>query len=302
MSVASKNKGLLSVVAAVLRGRRGSTALLFASGASVLLGFAGLALDGGSWLLARRQMVSAADAAAVAAAMAISYGRGPDGARASAIATARLNGFVAQRDGTTISVATPLADGPYAGDPTVVQVTIRQPQPIPFARLFMDDAVMVHASAIATLAPTTDACALSLTGPLIMTGNSVTAGPACVLASNFTGTEAIQVGNSASVRAFSLYTAGGCTGCVAPSVSLAEPHMVRQPPIANVFETLDTKALPSFTANSCLNSPAQGRPWSCCPSKTTAAGRTAPTCRRTPTTPASNSGPAPTTSTTPPST
>lgn len=241
--------------------RRGVSSLAIAATASAVLGFAALATDGGGWLLARRNAASAADSAAVSAAIAISYGRGASGATEIALDVARRNGFPVQ-PGTTVTVATPLTSGPYADDPYAVEVEIRQVQPNGLSRLLFGRDVTVTGRAVATLALTTDACVLALTGPLIMTGRSTTAGPACVLASNDPVADAVQVGNTATVIAYSLYSAGGCYGCTNGSVTLEQPYSTWAPPIENVFQFLDGKVLPTFsTANpaTCMPSPTSGQ-------------------------------------------
>ncbi len=244
-------------VAGALRSRRGVSSLVLAASAAVLFGAAALAIDGGAWQLSRRQAVTAVDSAAIAAAIAISYGRGASGALAAATDTARRNGFPLQ-SGTEVSVTTPLTSGPYAGDPSVVEVVIRESQPLGLSRTLRDQPVTVTARATATLMPTTDACVLALTGPLLMTGNSTTAGPACVLASNHATAGALQIGNTSRVRAFSLYTAGGCYNCAGKYVELDQRFSTYAPPLNNVFQYLDRKILPSFTASSCMDSPSSG--------------------------------------------
>ncbi|GGG24888.1 hypothetical protein GCM10010964_11160 [Caldovatus sediminis] len=242
-----------------LRDRRGVSSLMVGGSMSALLGLAALAVDGGAWQLARRSAVSAADSAAMAAAIALSYGRGAQGAVEMGLDVARRNGFA--NDGrTTVTVATPPAEGPHAGDPAVVEVLIEQVQPLGLSRFLLDREVTVSARAVASLALTTDACVLALTGPLIMTGRSTTAGPACLLASNSTAADAIQVGNTATVTAFSLYSAGGCSGCSNGLVTLEQPPSRHAPPLENVFRYLDSKVLPTFsTANAtCMDPPSSG--------------------------------------------
>ncbi|MBW8268673.1 hypothetical protein [Caldovatus aquaticus] len=241
--------------------RRGVSSLAIAATASTVLGFAALATDAGGWLLARRAAVTAADSAAISAAIAISYGRGASGATEMARDVARRNGFPV-RPGTTVSVTTPLPSGPYANDPYAVEVVIEQVQPSGLSRLVFGRDVTVAARAVATLALTTDACVLALTGPLIMTGRSTTAGPTCLLASNYRAADAIQVGNTATAIAYSLYSAGGCDGCANRSVTLEQPFTTWAPPIENVFQFLDRKVLPGFSASNpatCMASPASGQ-------------------------------------------
>jgi len=250
-------KGVAASLAAALRDRRAITGVVSAVTAAAMFGFVALATEGGTWLLTRRNASSAADAAAVAAALVMSQGQGTDRAAAAAVQIAARNGF-AQRDGTTIEVNVPPLAGPRAGDADAAEVIIRRPQPAWFARMFLDGDVTVRARSVATVQRTAEACVLAMDGQLLLTGSSVTAGESCVLASNYATSSAIEVGGSASVRAFSLTSVGGCYGCDSPAVELARAYGTYQPPVANAFAWLDGKPLPTFQASTCLTPPNSG--------------------------------------------
>ena len=101
------------------RRRRGAVLVWFALLLVVLLGFAGLVIDGGLLLSAQRQAQNAADAAALAAAYDLYRGR------STAVATAEE--FVHQRNGlpdATVTVNLPPSQGPYSGEARYVEVVV----------------------------------------------------------------------------------------------------------------------------------------------------------------------------------
>lgn len=197
-------------------GCRGVTSAMLAGSAAILFGFAGLAVEAGNWYLSLRNAVTAADLAALSGAAALD--RGED-YKAVALNTAAQNGF---RDGVTIcppvcdSAACPAEcakykDSPSATDPAAVRVIVSKPQSISLARLFLDAAPTVSATAVATTHNDGDVCLLALSGGLQLGGNSSTTSKRCMLGSN--SASGITVAGSASVSTAGLITTGPCTGC-----------------------------------------------------------------------------------------
>jgi Flp pilus assembly protein TadG len=99
--------------------REGQVLILFALFSFVLVGFTALSIDAGFILAERRQIQSAADAAALAAAKALLDNR-PADAVSSAQAYATFNAG----PGATVQVVRPPASGIYAGDNRYIQVTV----------------------------------------------------------------------------------------------------------------------------------------------------------------------------------
>src|SRR5215831_13559570 len=111
--------------------RRGTIAVLTAVCLTVILAALAIALDGGTLLAERRHAQAGADAAALAAACDlydnywINSGTDPSGtARASALDTARANGY--ENDGThsVVTVNLPPRSGDYAGQAAYVEVIV----------------------------------------------------------------------------------------------------------------------------------------------------------------------------------
>lgn len=103
------------------RSERGQSLVLLALAMIGMLGFAGLAIDGGILFTDRRQAQNAADAAALAGALA--YLNGGD-LYSAAYARAADNGYDNNQTSNWVYVYHPPIDGPYAGNPQYIQVRI----------------------------------------------------------------------------------------------------------------------------------------------------------------------------------
>ncbi len=197
----------------ILRDRRGVASATLASAATVLLGFAGLAVEAGSWYLSLRNATTAADLAALAGAAALE--RGED-YRAVARNTAALNGFA---DGVEVG---PPTTGNFVGDAGAVAVVITRSQQMSLARLFLDAAPTVRRRAVATTRADSEVCVLALGdqsgGGLELGGNSTTNSGGCLLGSNAPSPGGISVVGSARVRTEGLITTGTCSGCTSGDV------------------------------------------------------------------------------------
>ena len=189
--------------------QRGAVAAMVAVSGTLLIGVAGLAIDGGIWYLAARNAATAADLGALAGAAAQERGQS-----AVAVATdaARRNGFA--NDGrTTVAV-----NNPFNGNAAAVEVIITQTQSWHFAGLFLGTAPGVTRRAVAAANVDDNVCVLALGGGLELGGNSTTNAQRCALGSNAATPGGIRVFGSASVRAAGLVTTGTCDGCATGDV------------------------------------------------------------------------------------
>jgi hypothetical protein len=115
---------------------------------ATLLGFAGLAADVGFAWNKRRQLQTAADAAALAAEHELLAGQ--SGALVqSATDDAARNGFTAGVGDATLTVNNPPASGLYAGNSQAVEVIVSQPQPAFFLRVLGFASLAASARAVA---------------------------------------------------------------------------------------------------------------------------------------------------------
>jgi Flp pilus assembly protein TadG len=143
----------------------------------VIIGFAGLAIDVGSWYLTQAQLQNAADAAAIAGALDLP--NNPTGA-----ATAARTQVTDNISGATVTSVTP-----YNGNSSQIQVTVSKTASVSFASVLGISAPTVTASAVGT--------ASQGTGTFIYAAST-----AC---------NAISISNSDSMRSTTLWSNGGIT-------------------------------------------------------------------------------------------
>jgi len=127
----------------------GQILALFSIGLIVLLGFMALAVDVGLLWSDRRQMQTAADAAAEAGAVALRQGNDvTTAARDASGLNSYTDGGVV--DGNTISVTVnnPPASGPYSGNANYVEAIVEQPQSTFFLRALGYSTVDVSTRAV----------------------------------------------------------------------------------------------------------------------------------------------------------
>lgn len=142
----------------------------------VLMGFAALAADVGILWSEKRQMQTAADAAAIAAATALRNGGSMNSA---ADDVAALNGFSNGANGVVVTVNNPPASGVEAGNSGFVEIIVSQPEPTYFMRVLGYASVKVSARAV---------------------GGAI-GGPACIYALNPSAPDAISFTGNISVDA-----------------------------------------------------------------------------------------------------
>jgi Flp pilus assembly protein TadG len=219
--------------------RNGATAITFGAMATVLVGFVGVAVEGGSWYVTRRAAQTAADTAAQAAAVAVAFDRT---AAAAAQETSARNGFTNGLNNTLVTVNHPPATGPNAGDAAAVEVRVRRTTPLQIAALFMGGNAVIETRAVARslIMGGGSACILALGragGSLVqevdlsLGGNASVTAAACSLASN---TSIRQFGNS-RITAFTLAAVGSVQIGNPNNVTLERPPSSYQPPIEDPF-------------------------------------------------------------------
>ncbi len=192
----------------------GGVLIYTAFSAAVMLGFVGLSMDVGYWYHNKRDMQSAADAAAMAAVLELARGATPGEIETRAMATAALNGY----SGMDVLINNPPASGPYEGNPNFIEAVVSQNQPGFISGIVYSGDMPIMARAVGTLAGA-PACVLALnptaSGALAIQGNTdVTLN--CGAQSNSTADPSIdQTGNSATMTAYSIQSSGtsDCGGC-----------------------------------------------------------------------------------------
>jgi hypothetical protein len=205
------------------RKRTGKTLVMFVLLLPVLLGIVGLAIDCGLLMVSQREAQNAADAAAMAAAMAhLAQQASPQD-----VATALVTGDNQMRSATLSSFNHPPASGPHAGSAPYYEVVVAYP----VSTLFMpvlgtSHNLSVHARAVAGIEAVAGSAAIALLDPtaapglsigaeagLIVNGRVVVnsiAGPAAVAAGSSVEAADYQVAGPTVTGSFSAYpgTAG----------------------------------------------------------------------------------------------
>jgi Flp pilus assembly protein TadG len=124
---------------------RGQVLPLFCLSMFVLIGFLALAVDVGMLWTQRRHMQTAADAAAVAAAVALREG---DNVTSAGQSAATINSFTNGASSVTVTINNPPSAGAYAGNASYVEAVVEQPQPTFFLRALGYDTVDISTRAV----------------------------------------------------------------------------------------------------------------------------------------------------------
>jgi hypothetical protein len=243
--------------------QRGATSLVVAASATALLGFSALATEGGTWYVTRRAAQNAADASALAGALSLAFAAPADreaGAQEAARDVSARNGFPhGGTDSVLISYPPGATAGAFTGNTAAVEVQVTRQQTLSLASLFVEDAPVIGARAVALLEGSGNACILGLDGGVAMGGNSFVGGAGCVVASNARGKTAISISGSAEVQAYSLSSVGGCgpqPNCSDTRyVALTKPFAEYQLPTSNPYEALDSK---TFSPTCLASTPSSG--------------------------------------------
>lgn len=224
-----------SRAASARRGGSGQVLLLVAIALVVLMAFPALAVDVGEFWSVRRHMQTAADAGAIAGAIALREKRDVTAAADTVIST---NGFTDDSQGAEVAVNVPPTEGKYAGDPTYVEVIITQPQPTYFLRVLGYHTVTVSARSVASSVDGPN-CVYALdpsdSGTLTIGGSSsVTLSCGAIVDSN--NATALNSNGGATMTATNIGVVGGYSGSgfiPAPVTGLAaapDPLAYLQPP------------------------------------------------------------------------
>jgi Flp pilus assembly protein TadG len=205
----------------------GATAILYALSMPLVLGVAGLGVEGGLWYVEKQKLQVAADAAAISAAYERAAGR-PGSMQAAALQDAGRNGFsTVNVTPTNFVLNNPPSAGEHVGDLSAVEVTLRKSRPALFSALFGLTTIDMSARAVAAVKLTGDACVLALDPAasvgVLSQGSTVDSLDGCVIAANSTSDTAVSVSGSAAVTAYSVWTAGGLSQDGSSTLSLTEP-------------------------------------------------------------------------------
>jgi Flp pilus assembly protein TadG len=228
--------------------RRGATAVVFALGATALLGLVGLGTEGGTWYLEKRHGQNAADAAATYGALEIASGT--LGTTAASDATSFVTSSTTFGYTTGEVSVTPIS---YNGMPAIKAVVTRTPAPL-VSSLFLGSGPSISETAVAVVS--TDggnACILGLAGGVSFAGSTQVNLTNCAIASNKQGPNSIGfTGNKATVAGGVLVATGGCSNC-----GNSAGYLLYQPPTTDPFAGIQQVSMPPLlpSTSTCLSLP-----------------------------------------------
>jgi putative Flp pilus-assembly TadE/G-like protein len=217
-----------------LRNEEGQALVISALCMTLLCGFLALALDIGILFNARHRVQTAADAAAIAGALAEEDG---SNAATAARAAAGVNGITDTIN--QVAVNTNPTDGWHTG-PTYVEVVIRQPNPTIFLGMFNHNLVSVAARAVAGIAAS-PACNYALDSSdddtFVIKGNAKVESSGCGWQINSSAKAYCDQGNATLVAPYvhivgTPDTTGGCKQRHGPTLTTGVAPV--QNPLANM--------------------------------------------------------------------
>lgn len=176
-----------------LRDRAGSILPITAVALPFLVGMTGVGVDISMWMMERRDLQTAADAAVIAAAWEVANDQ-DDNTYDSALREATFNGFDISQDGEL-----DLSINNDGENNTVITATLRQKTDVWFSHVITGDSDIYLASAAASaiIEPTGDFCILSLDreadGALTATGSVLVESEGCGMAVNSNSDSALDL-------------------------------------------------------------------------------------------------------------
>jgi hypothetical protein len=193
----------------------------------VLVGFLGVALDGGYMYLLRRRAQTAADAAAYAGTLEIWQNRLTN-ITAAARTDSAINGY-AHAGSTVVDVYNPPISGPWTGNVKFVEVVITQPYDPFFMQVLGFGASPVRARAVGGVVGINMACIHALhpdkAASLMVTGGATVTATSCGVVVNSDDPHAIHNTGGGCINAGSVDVTGGVhTGsCISPTPNTGAP-------------------------------------------------------------------------------
>lgn len=234
----------------LMRDERGAIAVMVTLLLSVLLGMLSLGVEYGSWYAARRQLQTAADAAALAAALERARGN-TEATLAVAQREALRNGLAKALDEGAVEVNVPPTLGSMAGNANAVEAIVHDRRQLLFASLFLDQDPVISARAVVSIADGGQACVLALepqaAGAIKGRGTADVEMKGCLLAANSMNNSSIDLSGNVSVDAKSLWTAGGLSQSGSTNVKLTEPPTTHAAVLADPYAGVQVGTIPACT-------------------------------------------------------
>lgn len=240
-----------AVAAAAWRDQAGGYAVIFALAAPGLIGFAGLASEGGLWLYQHQKLQSAADSAALSSATL--YGVSVTGdLTTQAKGVAATYGFNTATSGTTITVHTPPSSGNYTSNTKAVEVIATVSQQRLLSAIFSGGTFTITARAVALVGNSGNGCVLSLdrsaSGATNSQGSSAISLTGCAVFDDSSNSSALVNGGSATISAESVNVVGNVSG--GSGITTTDGIKTGILPVADPYASVVPPAFSGCDANS----------------------------------------------------
>ena len=227
--------------------RRGNVAMIVAAVFPLLIGAAGLAVDGIEWTMQKRNLQGAADAAAVAGVYSLIGSDDMDNAVSRSLVQA----------GVPNNASIQAIQGPagYEKDPFAVAVKVAVPAQMTFTRMFLKKPPVITAEATASVVKNGRYCAFALgdmddePGIVIRANSEVEAD--CGVTTNATSRDALQSEGSSTIKALALRAYGSFKNWDAIKKSGVREHsLLQEDPLADTDPPqVPNTGCPDFTVN-----------------------------------------------------
>lgn len=214
----------------------GAVALLVGLALPVLAGVGMLGVDAGVWYWERRNLQTAADSAAIAAAYELMQGQAGN-PNAAALQDAQRNAFT----GVGITVSSPPLTGVESGNTQAVAVTLERPLPLFYANILGAQAAVVRATATALVDMDDEFCVLGLdqtaSNAVEVFGNAnLTMN--CGMAVNSNHSNALRVQGNVSVNMTDINVVGGVRITGNPTITTDQPMSLGVNPFTDPYADL----------------------------------------------------------------
>jgi hypothetical protein len=207
------------------RDEHGNVALIVAAVFPLLIGAAGLAVDGTQWMMQKREIQAAADKAAIAGV----YGLIQNQDMQDAVSDSLAHGGAVPANASIQAQQSP---EPYEKDPFAVAVHVTVPAHLFFTSMFMSRAPIITADSTASTVKNGEFCAFALgamddSGVVIRPNSAVQMD--CGIATNSSSAKAaLQADGSSSLEAPRVAAYGGIDGKDAIHHSNVRAHALQQ--------------------------------------------------------------------------
>jgi hypothetical protein len=226
--VAERPSGFLCRLRKFYNETNGAIAIMTALSLPVVVGFIGMGVEAGLWFHAKRDLQTAADSAAVAAAYEVARGYPNAIVIQTGGSAAANNGYDGSKN-DTITINSPPTTGDFNGNNEAVQAIMTRNLTLLFTDVFMDGGVNISVVAVAILDGGDDFCILGL---------------------HPSASGGVSIGGSADVAASNASTVGGIDVSGSGNLVTDEPNKENSLPARDPYASLAEPAVGSCDHNS----------------------------------------------------